>query len=428
MKKNLTLLGALINISVFAQQINFNARGIVAISDADMAASACMDGRLLKEKGARDQCSVIKFPFQINDEIKSVLASNSATNWTKGLAISPNGKFAYVVESRGAVADNITEVKDINADLPAGGFVTVIDIADLNQPKVLFKFPTGKNPLAVEVSPSGEYLAITTEDYGKELQVLELDATGKPIRIINKPQSFPAGKVSDISWHPNSDFLAFTLEDSKEVGLIKVLRDGPTQKIIRTELVGKPVKVGSFPAGGQFTPDGKYYLVADMKWLNATKSEASGDSKGEIFVMRFNLEGTTDHYLLTKAKVGENPENFAISPDGSLIAVANMNHSFYPWDSPQLTKKSSISLLKLSEDGTLNNLSEYEFEGIMPQGITFDTKGENLAVTVYDYFNFGKRLGGIEFWKVNRGEKPSLTKQDIKFYLNRGVHSVKILK
>jgi DNA-binding beta-propeller fold protein YncE len=415
------------NISVFAQQINFDAKGLILISDADMAASAFANGKLLKEKGTKDLFSTIKLPFTISDEVKSLVVSNSVVNWTKGLAISPNQKFAYVVESKSSTTDAVTEVKNVWTDLPAGGFITVVDITDLNVPKVLFKFPTGHNPMSVEVSPSGEYLAICTEEYGKELQVLELDATGKPIRIINKPQTFPAGRIKNVSWHPNGDYLAFTIEETKEIGLIRVVRDGPTTKIIRMDMVGKPVRVGSYPVAGQFTPDGKYYLIPDLKWGDAAKNETGYDGKGEIFVMRFNLIGEGEHFLLNKVKVGENPESFAISPDGSTIAVLNINKTFYPFSNPSRTNQASISLLKLA-DGTINKIAEYPFEGILPKSIAFDKNGENLAVSVYEYPTLGKHFGGVEFWKVNKSDRPTLTRQDIKFYLQRGVHTMRIVK
>jgi DNA-binding beta-propeller fold protein YncE len=427
MIKYLLTFFTLFYLNSSAQQIGFDAKGLIVLSDADMVASAFVDGKLSKEKGAKDLLTAIKLPFTNTDEVKNVVVSNSVVNWTRGMAISPNQKIAYIVESKGNTTDAITEVKNVWTDLPSGGFMTAVDISDLNSPKLLFKFPTGRNPLSVEVSPNGEYLVICTEEYGKELQILELDATGKPIRIINKPQNFPAGRVKNVSWHPNGDYIAFTIEESQEVGLVKIVRDGPTTKVIRMDMAGKPVKVGSYPVAGQFTPDGKYYLIPDLKRGDNAKNEAGYDGKGEVFVMRFNLTGEGEHYLLNKVKVGENPESFAISPDGSTVAVLNTNKTFYPFSNPDRTNQASISLLQLV-DGTINKIAEYPFDGILPESITFDKNGDNLAISVYDYPNLGKHFGGIEFWKVNKGSKPTLTKQDIKFYLQRGVHAVRIVK
>ena len=218
------------------------------------------------------------------------------------------------------------------------------------------------------------------------------------------------------------------MEDSKEVGLLKVTRDGPTNKIIRLDIVGRTLKVGSLPSAGQFTPDGKYYLVPDIKSNIANKSESGSDVFGDMFVIKFNLEGKSEHYLITKTKIGETPTSFAISPDGSLVAVTNAKKSYFPWNSNESSKKASISLLKLSTDGSLNNVAEYEFDGILPKNIVFDRTGENIAVTVFDYFNFGKHFGGLEFWKVKNGENPSLQKQDFKLFMPRGSHAIQIVK
>ncbi len=399
MKKILLSILTLATSLTYAQKLSFDAKGIIAISDADMAASAFIDGKLFKERGIKDAMSVVKLPIEkYSDEIRSLVVSNSAINSAKSIVVSPNHPIAYVVEARGTTPETTTEIRNLNSELPAGGFISVVDISDLSQPKVLYKFPTGKNPTAIDISPNGEYLALCSEEYGKELQVLELDPTGKPIRIINKPQDFQSGKITDVTWHPNNNFLVFTMEESKEVGLLKVTRDGPTTKIIRLDVVGRPLKVGSLPSAGQFTPDGKYYLVPDVKSNIANKSESSSDVMGDMFVLKFNLEGTSEHYLITKTKLGETPTSFAISPDGSLVVVTNAKKSYYPWDNNDSSKKASISLLKLTSDGSLNNVADYEFEGILPKNIVFDKSVGYLAVSVFDYFNFVKHFAGIKFW------------------------------
>jgi WD40 repeat protein len=429
MKKILFSIFTFTSTLANSQKLSFEAKGIIAISDADMAASAFVDGKLFKERGTKDFMSIVKLPIdKYSDEIKSLVVSNSAINSAKSIVISPNRPIAYVVETRGTTPETTTEISNLNTELPVGGFISVVDISDLSQPKILYKFPTGKNPTAIDISPNGEYLALCSEESGKELQILELDSSGKPIRIINKPQDFQAGKISDIIWHPNNNFLVFTMEDSKEVGLLKVTRDGPTTKIIRLDIVGHTLKVGSLPSAGKFTPDGKYYLFPDIKSNIADKSELVNDAFGDMFVLKFNLDGTSEHYLITKTKIGETPTSFAISPDGSLVAVTNAKKSYFPWKNNESSKKASISLLKLSTDGSLNNIAEYEFDGILPKNIVFDKTGENIAVTVFDYFNFGKHFGGLEFWKVKNGENPSLQKQDFKLLMPRGLHAIHIVK
>ena len=209
MKNLLPLVFLVVSITSFSQNLEFEARGIIAVSDADQAASALVDGKLYKEKGVKDAFASVKLPLGISyDEVKTVVVSNSVFNRAKSLIISPVYQLAYVLESRTMVADNVNELRNLQEDLPSGGFITVIDIADIARPKVLYKFPTGKNPTSIDISPKGDYLVLCAEEEGKELQVLELDSGGKPVRIIHKPQGLPTGKITDVSWHPNDNYIA----------------------------------------------------------------------------------------------------------------------------------------------------------------------------------------------------------------------------
>lgn len=421
MKNLLPLVFLAVSITSFSQNLEFEARGIIAISDADQAASAGIDGKLYKEKGVKDAFATVKLPLGISyEEVKSVVVSNSVFNRAKSMVVSPVYQLAYVLESRGMVSDNVNDLRNLKEELPSGGFITVIDISDITRPKVLYKFPTGKNPRSIDISPKGDYLVLCSEEEGKELQVLELDSSGKPVRIIHKPQGLPSGIITDVTWHPNDNFIAITLADSRQVALVKTSRDVPTAKIIRLELQGKSLKIGTSPGAGQFTPDGKFYVLTDSK-----KGE---ETDGEVFIVRFSFDGQSEHSPLTRIKVGQNPEGFAINPDGNLIIVANSRRTHYAWGNPGVTKKASLSLLKLTADGSLSHINNYEFDGILPKSISFDKSGKNIAVTVFDYFNYGKHLGAVEFWKVKQGDKPALQKQEFRLFMSRGCHDLCVIK
>ncbi len=287
----------------FSQEIRFNSKAISILSDAEMSASTFIHGKLSKEKGSKDVYSIIQFPIPIDeDELNSTVASNAALNLGKSVAIAPKYNYAYISENYGNINDNQKESNLSSKDLPSGAFISVIDLKDLKNPKLLYKFPSGKNPISIDISPNNEYLAVSSEEYGKEFQILELDDAGKPIRIINKPSNFPTGRISDVSWHPSGNFIAFVMEETKNVGLIKVTRDGPTGKIIRLNTMGQLLNVGNYPKSGKFTADGKYYLVHDTS-IDLKKSfEASANTQGNIFVIKFNLDGGNDHFLISKAK------------------------------------------------------------------------------------------------------------------------------
>jgi DNA-binding beta-propeller fold protein YncE len=420
MKKVHLVIGlvALSVSSALAQKptVDFNARGIVVLSDADMTASALVDGKLMKEVGARDLMTSIVLPLADRSvELGATVVSNTTTNWTKGMAVSADGRTSFVLESRGQVADSVKTVKAMS-DLPSGAKMFVMDLSNSAKPTVRFGVPTGKLPLAIDML--NNQLVIVSSETDKEIQLLEVDATGRPTRVVNTPLKMPGVRATDVSWHPGGEFIAVTLEESKAIQLFKARRNA-AGKIAIFDIFGKPIILGTKPTSGQFTPDGNFYIVSDVK---------DGVAKSELMVVQINIaDAAAESKIVSQATVGVWAEGFAVSPDGSMVVTTNANKSYLPWDNAELNRKSSVSLLSLAKDGKLTNVAEYDFEGIAPQSVIFDKTGDNIAVAVYEYFDFGKRNGGVEFWKVTKGTTPSLTRSAIKVNVARGAHTLKMI-
>ena len=410
----------------FAQNITFDAKGLVFLSDADMSAFSLMDGQLRKNADAKDEISTLTFPLSYGNpgQIKSDKASNSVLEGKKSIAITSNQKLAYVLETKGETSCDDVSFSKMDVEFPTGRYITVVNIENLNQPKSLYRFPVGENPSSIAIDNKNKYLALTCEEYGKEIQIFELDEAGKPFRIIKKPSNFEPGRIVDLVWHSSGEYLAYINQDEAHVGLIKVLRDGPTQQIIRIEALGEPVKIGGMPAMGKFTPDGKYFLVLDKK---KELTDKDSDTKGELFVVRFNPE-TGSHSLLSKSEVGENPMGFDIHPEGNFILVNNLERSFYPPEQFASSGESSLSVLQLAYDGRVENKETFTIQGILPASVAFDKNGKNVAFSVYQYLTFGSSFGGIEFLTFNEKASKMLTFQKGKIYLPRGVNSIKVIK
>ncbi|RYF54388.1 MAG: WD40 repeat domain-containing protein, partial [Cytophagaceae bacterium] len=176
---------------------------------------------------------------------------------------------------------------------------------------------------------------------------------------------------------------------------------------------GKAVKVGTQPGSGKFTADGKYYVVADSK-----------DNK--VFVIEFGTdEAPVDAKIASQVATSEMPEAVAISPDGSVVAVVSSMQSGQPFTNAG-AGKSEIALFALS-GGQLTAGGKAQIEGVMPQAVEFDKTGDNLAVAIPEYLDYGMRNGGIEFYKVTKGAQPSLTKQPGRISLTRGVHAIRVV-
>jgi len=413
-------LVALGTVPAVAQSpVNFNARGLVVVSDADMSASAVVDGKLLRDNTAKDLLTSIKFPIERSKSVGTALVSNSALSTGKTMAVPQTGGLAYVLESRLRPDDGVVEYKDAGLEFPGGEKLFVVDISNLAAPKAKFGFPVGKYPTAIDINKNE--LIISTRQAGKDLVFIESAPDGKPARFLNLPSGIDStNKIVDVTWHPSGDFIAFTLGKTHEVGLYKVLREAG--KLKNVELIGKPVQVGTEPTFGKFSPDGKHYFVLDSK---GAAGKASGE--GELFVVDFSMDGAVEHKVASKTAIGLNTGSFAISPDGTSLVTVNAAKSASPWSEAGSATGSSLSLFKIAGDGALTKVSDYPFEGIFPQSVVFDKDGSNLAVSVYEYLEYGNGNGGVEFWTVTKGDAPALKKQGAKISVGKGAHTLRVI-
>lgn len=419
--RKVVLFAGLLGFSAFAAYaqttpVVFNARGLVVISDADMAASAFNDGKLLRDNTAKDKLTSVKFPLERGASSGSVLVSNSVLTHSNSMAVPATGGLAFVLESRLRPEDDVKEYKDVKAEFPDGQKLFVIDIVNLSNPKVKFGFNVGKNPTSVDVNKNE--LLVTTQEAGKEMVFLEVDQDGKPTRMVQLPSGLDSTEVvTNVSFHPSGDFAAVTLGKSKSLVLYKILREGGKLKNI--EQVGEPVKVGDEPTFGKFSKDGKFYFVLDSK---GTPGKATAES--ELLAIEFSQTGG-EHKLLGQTPVGENASAFAISPDG-LVAVVGAAKSIDAFTSGEA--KSNITLLNVGADGIATKVADYPIDGIYANSLAFDKDGSNLAVSVFEYLEYGDRKGGVEFWSVTKGGSPALSKQAGKISVERGSHTIRVIE
>ncbi len=417
----------LFSLQSFAQSINFDAKGILFLQDADFGTFSLSTNTIEREKSVSDKMGAILFPLQYGDNqnFSEKSVSNSEIHNKKAIAVMSDNRLCYVIETKGQIKKEEISNSIDKDNLPDGYYVSVVDISNLRNIKAEYRFPVGNNPLALSLSGNNEYLAVVGEAYNQELQVFELNEFGKPIRTILKPNLLGIGAITDIEWHPSGDFLAFLKKDTKEIGLIKVVKDGPTKKIVRLELLGNSIKMEGLPVVGKFSKDGKYFIVLDQI---TEFSKNQDQSKGKVFVIKFNYEDQGNHFLISKTEVEENPSNLVFHPNGTNILVSNMKRSFeYPINT-NYTNKSSISVLGLSNDGTISNLNTINLECIMPSSIVFDKSGKNLAVGIFQYLNYGKTFGGIDFYSFFEGSKPRIIKQNSSIYTSKGTHFLKVIE
>ncbi|MFN8429882.1 MAG: hypothetical protein U0V04_07880 [Spirosomataceae bacterium] len=411
-------------ITAQAQSISFEAKGLLFLNDGDFNPYSFGTGIVKKDKFASDKIGSFVFPLALDEEGNEQVLSNSALDAYKNIAIKSDHRICYVLESHNSFKKDASGQEFNLKSTPDGNFVSVVDITNLRNVKPGYRFQVAPNPKALALSKDNKYLAVAAEGYNQELQVFELDETGKPVRLIQRPVALGNGTISDVVWHPTEDFLVFLKKETREIGLVKVLRDGPTGNIIRLELVGNTIKMEGNLKTGEFTKDGKYFLVLDSRDEPGTNSLGQ---KGQVFVVRFALEDNGSHALISKAEVEENPSAMVIHPSGRFILVTNQKKSFeYPFS--KNTGKGSLSVLWLQPEGTLQNKINVPLDGVMPSGLVFDKNGNNLAVSFMQFLNFGKSTGGIQFFSFTGGNSPKVEKQSSMINTSKGIHSLRVIE
>ncbi len=421
------------------QPLNFRGRALLVASDADMVATAYADAQLHRVAGIEDTLTLVELPLDAaKPGIIPVQVSNSVMSWPQNIAVSPNKQWAYVSEVRSRPADGIQAFASID-QMPPGERITVVNIANLQQPKVLQTVVVGRNPKTLSISPDGKFLAVTSEEPDRELAIFQIQPDGtlgeRDNFAIAKDFS-PSAVPGSVVWHPSGRFLAITTtSDGSEgfynsfVAFYKVIQNNSG---IRLELYDRPLVVGNHLSNGRFSADGQFFLVPDLKWrmygLRALNYLLN--PKGEMISIRFASETGVPPTVVSRTEVGLGSEGFALSPDNTLIVTVNLRRTYLSTLPPVWRGKpySSLSLVKFDRtSGQLTTVNEYGFEGLLPEQVTFDATGKSLAVAIYHYREANPKTGAIEFWNVISGNTPRLERSGYKIDVVRGAHDIVVV-
>ena len=414
------LLLIFISSVCFAQEPIFNAKALICLSDGDSDPTDLLSPSSYVKKISEDKAYIISFPIslQASKNLHEYNISNSIFSSSSITEVGTNiPSLAFFLETKGTANDSSSP--------KSGGFISVMDVTSVANCQPLFRFPVASNPLSISLSPNNEYLAVSSEEFDNELQVIEINTEGKPVRKIKKPTTLGNQRISHICWSPDGDFLVYSNTTKREIGLIQVIRDGPTQKIIRLQLYGEPIKLGLNPGIGKFTPDGKYYIASDLKNI---KSEQDNLLPAELFVVKFNFEPDQQHYLLSKQEVGYNLEDFVIHPNSNTVFALSSNKSFYSQLNVNKQDAGKLHLLDISTSGAISEVASYPLKGKYPSGLVIDSDGSHIAVSISEYEAYGMSFGGIQFWNYLQAPNKQLQKQNVDFYLPKGVHHLKSIK
>ena len=192
-----------------------------------------------------------------------------------GLAITPNGKFAYVTNYQA----NTVSVIDTQTN-------TVVDtIAD----------PSFREPIRVAITPDGRDAYVTNQLNPGTISVIDT-ATNTVVQVITDTSFI---QPWDIAFTPDGKFAYVVDLGNGTFHAVHVI------DLATNTVVGSPIPVGTSPREIVFTPDGDYAYVTN-----------SGD--GTVSVI-----STATNTVVNTIAVGAAPRGDAITPDGQFVYVTN---------------------------------------------------------------------------------------------------------
>jgi hypothetical protein len=416
-----------------AAPLNFQGRYLVSISDADMLASAYVDGQLGPREG-RDALSVIPLGGHVRDlRAYETAASNSVAGPPVAVAVTPDGRYALVVETFRPRPDG-NERNQRFTDLRHGDRILVFDLSNPTRPTQVQELAIAERPDSVSISRDGALVAVTFHPQGA--------GTKTPLALIpfsngrlgqptypTVPRLPQGQRLIHAEWHPRENVLALVNEDAAEVSFVRVARQGSN---VELQPWGNVVQIEKAPYMARFTPDGRHVIVNNLYWGTDVDGRWIEAPRGSVVSIRLGAgtqaNGSPRHALVSRAMTGVSPEGIAISPNGRYVVTTNLERSYLPYDDKRITWFSSLTLITLDpQTGQLSRVADYPFDGILPEAAAFDASSQYLAVVNYDHFDDRVRGGSIDFWRIASdplNPQPQLVQTRYSVPVTRGAHSL----
>lgn len=416
-----------------AAPMQFQGRYLVSISDADMLSSAYVNGQLGPREGS-DALSVIPLNGHVRDlQAYETEASNSVAGPPVAVVGSPDGRYAFVVETFGPRPEGPAEGQTFG-DLEQGSLLQVFDLSDPTQPQNIQSVAIGERPVSVSMSPTGDTLALSfhPQGTGQETPLALIPFSDGRVGEPSFPE-VPRWNLEDelihVEWHPTEEVLALVNEPKAEISFVQVNREADTFSL---QSWGNIVKAEKAPYMARFTSDGRHLIVNALYWGPDVEGTWSEAPKGSLVSIRLEAgtqaDGSPRHALVSRATTGVSPEGLAISPNDRYVVTTNLERSYLPYNDGRITWFSSLTLVTFDPaTGQLNRIADYPFDGILPEAAAFDASSEFLAVANYDHFDDRMPGGSIDFWRIDAdplNPQPMLVQTRYSVPVTRGPHSM----
>lgn len=392
---------------------------LFSLADADLEATAVVDDRLgPRLAGATDSISLID---PASDRITDhAPVPTSVTGHAGTFEIDRRGSRAYVVETnqRGAGVETQADLLASPSDR-----LTVLDVCD--GIRTLATVRTADSPTRVALHPDGRSLVVAA-GHPARVVIHPLDDNGLPGDPVDvalpaewMPEADPVPPGPEIhhaSWSPDGRYLAMLIQSRRKLLLFQARGDRDRRELTFTA----HVDLDQGPFGGVWSPDGRFFYVNHIGAMEQPIDELlTGPgrglppeqllalARGTVQVVEID-EGATARVVQSVA-AGVLPESMSISPDGRLVAAANIGATPVPTASPLYSPIASVTLWRRDEgNGLLTPLGETPFEGLLPEGTAFDPSSRFLAVASFHAGGRQRETGAVDIWEVHEGGQTPL--------------------
>ncbi len=408
----------------------------LAVSDADMTATAYADGKLEPLDGEQGQDALT---LVLNGEPSaSVRASNSVISWPQVIDADARAGLAVVVETRGPAGAGVTRYDSVYTDFPAGRGMSVFRVDGAALTLTDTAADVGLNPGSVELARRGSgplFAIVQTETEGAELVVAPLSPAGEigPLRTFDLALPFEAddaekrARTAHIS--PDGALLAVNVANRRvQFYDISYDADGvPNAVSVR----GQPSpNLGSRLAVGKWSPNGRFFAISDTNWGDSTLHMLT-QGPGSVTVLAPPAGAQDAPQQVATARVGRSPEGFSFSAAGDRLATINMERTYLP-NLPILSawpgrRRYSVSLLAFDPDsGALSHLDRIFIAGVLPEDVIFDDDDDALVVAVFHRRQGPQRAHGYLDYFTITGDR--LVSQGVDQPVRRGAHDLVSLR
>lgn len=405
---------------------------ILSLSDVDMVGTAYEDGQLGPRVAQPDTLSIFE-PGQ-ESAIATITASNSVFSPPSVLDVSPDGKFAAVIETLQPRPEGATTLAELE-QVP-GNALRLFDLSDPTSPMLVSEVEVPARPQALQFNSQGDLLAVVglSVENGLTLVPCNRGQLGQPQTFsmpISERNDIPFDPAHHVRFHPTADILAVNFTLRNQVIFFEVVRSA-SGDVTGIQQWGNLVAVNRFPLVGEFTPDGRYYITSDLMWGPEVPRFYGYRGLGTLTTIAVASPDLpldrVQHQLVAVTPGGFQSETLAISDDGALLALSNLRTTGLPTESELFDPNASVSLYTINSDtGVLSKQDEVMYEALLPQGLAFDPSGQLLYVGVSEYFDDDDALlkGSVEVWRINDNNRLERTERE--YRAPRGVHVVKVL-